>query len=95
MKPFYKDLPDVYDLKRMKGEIAKLTGREIELFGDTRSEYHRQLVDIRNLYRLVRAEVLDPKNQIPSRFAAIHNDLLRKNWGKMKTSMIIAEAYCG
>lgn len=95
MQPFYKELPDVYDLKRLKGEIAKLTDRETELSGDTRSEYHRQLVDIHNLYRLVRAEVLDHKNKIPSRFATIHNALLRKNWGKMKKSIIIAESYCG
>lgn len=95
MQPFYKDLPDIYDLKRIKGEIAKLTDREVELTGDIRLEYHRQLVDIRNLYRLVRAGVLDQKNQITSRLANIHVNLLRKNWGKMKTCMITVESYCG
>jgi len=38
---------------------------------------------------------LESKNQVALPLATHHADLLRKNWGRMKASILIAESYSG
>lgn len=95
MKSLNRDLPNIYDLECLKREIAKLTHHEADLSGETRTEYHLRLAYIFNLFRVVRAEVMNHNNQPLTCFSNIQNELLRSNWGKLNKSMMAAESFYG
>lgn len=90
-----KRLPGINDLIGLKGEITLLTQRETELSGPVRLEFRRQLSDIRNLFRLISSDILNPKNKNPRHLrVSAGSEVLNKNWDKMRTSMLIAGSYC-
>lgn len=94
MKPYYNSLPDVEDLSRLKTEISQLTERESDISDSVKPEFRRQLFEIRNLHRLIRFEILDPRNQGLSPFAGAHANSLYENWNVLKANMSVARSHC-
>jgi hypothetical protein len=87
-------LPNMNDLIEVKREIQSLSNEETHLRGTLRNEFRRQLSEVRNLYRMVRSGILDSRIQMPPKYSRGQTELLLNNWSKMKSSLIIAGAFC-
>jgi hypothetical protein len=85
--------PTVIDMDETGLEIQLLSEREHSIQPQLREVFHAQLRSAESQLRVVRSEMGEPNEKIPSN-ATVLQRLISKRWQKLNATIMIVEAYC-